>query len=58
MWSGEYDSDEALYHERLCNEIPDDVSRDGEQFIGQEGRMVGIRIYRFINFIMKNFELF
>ena len=31
--------------------------RECEQISGQQGRMVGIRIYRLINFIMKNIEL-
>ena len=35
----------------------EDVSRECEQISGQQGRMVGIRIYRLINFIMKNIEL-
>ena len=31
----------------------EDDSRECEQIIGQKGRMVGIRIYRLINFIMR-----
>ena len=35
----------------------EDVSRECEKVIGQQGRMVEIRIYGLLNFIMVNFEL-
>ena len=60
------DCEEVVYHDHdrhehslssFVTKRQEDARRECEQISGQKGRMVGIRIYRLINFIVKKFEL-